>query len=74
MQQGTERANVTRLIRAMAVFVLIPTFTIGGVMLWDPETRSDHWLHAGGFAILAVASIIALLQAPRLAAHFVKEA
>jgi len=74
MGEGSERGNVTRLIRAMAVFMLIPTFTIGGVMLWDPETRSDHWLHAGGFAILAIASLVAIVQAPRLAARFVKEA
>jgi len=69
----TERRKVAHLIRYLAVFVLIPTFTIGVAMLWDPKTRSEHWLHASAFAVLAVAAILAIAQAPRLAARFVKE-
>lgn len=68
-----ERRNVTRLIRVLAVFVLVPTVSIGAVMLWDPQTRSEHVLHAGGFAILAAVAFVALLRAPWLAARFVKE-
>ncbi|MFO1533109.1 MAG: hypothetical protein ABR562_05345 [Thermoplasmatota archaeon] len=69
----SERKNVARLIRVLAVFVLVPTVTIGGVMLWDPATRSDHWLHASGFAVLAIVAVGALAQAPRIAARFVAE-
>jgi hypothetical protein len=71
-EAAIERRNVARLIRAVAGFVLVPTVTIGAVMLWDPQSRSDHWLHAGGFAVLALAALAALLQAPRLAERFVK--
>ncbi len=72
-EASAERRNVTRLIRVLAVFVLVPTLSIGGVMLWDPGTRSEHILHASGFAILAVLSVIAIVQAPRMAARFVHE-
>jgi uncharacterized membrane protein len=69
----SERTHVTRLLRAVAVFVLIPTFTIGLAMLWDEPSRREHWLHASMFALLAVAAIVVLVQAPRLAARWVKE-
>ena len=71
--ERTERHNVTRLVRVAAVFFLIPTVTIGGVMLLDPATRSDHWLHASGFALIAVLALLAFAIAPRIAAHFVAE-
>lgn len=71
-EAAAERRNVARLIRAVAVFILVPAVTIGAVLLWDPKTRSDHWLHAGGFAVLAIAAFVALAQAPRLAERFVK--
>ena len=69
----SERSNVARLIRVLCVFVVIPTLTIGGALLADPQSRNDHLLHAPGFAILAVVAAIAFLQAPRLAARFVPE-
>lgn len=67
-----ERRNVARLIRTVAAFVLVPTVTIGTVLEWDPQTRGEHWLHAGAFMLLAVAALVAMVQAPRLAARFVK--
>jgi Leu/Phe-tRNA-protein transferase len=66
-----ETAKVTRLIRMVALFVLVPTLSIGGIMLWDPQTRSEHYLHAGAFSILAVASLVVMARAPKIAKRFV---
>lgn len=71
-EAAAERRNVARLIRVVAACVLVPTVTIGAALLWDPKTRSDHWFHAGGFAVLAIAAFAALAQAPRLSERFVK--
>jgi hypothetical protein len=67
----SERQNVTRLIRVLAIFVLVPTLTIGGSLIL--YSWQEHWLHASGFAVLAVAAVVAFAQAPRIAARFVAE-
>ncbi|HUR62037.1 MAG TPA: hypothetical protein VM286_06705 [Candidatus Thermoplasmatota archaeon] len=68
--QGDERANVTRLIRVLALFVAFPTVTIGlALMLFDPG--GDHLLHMGGFLVLGAVAIVAFAAAPRLAQKFV---
>jgi len=66
-----ERASVTRLIRAVCAFVLVPTVSIGAVLAL--YSWSDHWLHATGFGALSVAAVVAFARAPRLAARWVPE-
>lgn len=62
--------NLVLLIRMVALFVLVPTLTIGAVMLWDPGTRSEHWLHGGAFAVLAVLAVIVMAKAERIAKRY----
>lgn len=66
-----ERHKVTNLIRALAVFVAVPTITIGLAMYaWDPVT---HAMHMVGFLILGAIALVVLFVAPRLAARWVPE-
>lgn len=66
---ATERRNVTRLIRWIAMFVAWPSLTIGLAFLvfTDP---ADHWLHIAGLVPLGVAALVLFALAPRLAARF----
>ncbi len=67
----SERAKVANLIRWIAIFVSIPTITIGLVLyIYDPAA---HALHMGGFLILGAVSIVVVAIAPRLAARWVPE-
>ena len=64
-----EQVHLTRLVRALALFVFVPTATIGPVLLaygWDA-----HWMHASAFVILALASVVVAWKAPAIAARFV---
>ncbi len=66
-----ERANMTRLIRFVCLFVFVPTATISPALL--SFGFKDHWMHALSFAMLAVAALVVAWKAPGLAARFVKE-
>jgi uncharacterized membrane protein YfcA len=67
--QGSERGNVTRLIRFVALFVFVPTVTIGAaLMLYAP---GDHAFHMVAFLLLAVAAVLVWMTAPRLAEKWV---
>lgn len=64
-----ERARVALLIRWIAIFVAIPTFSIGLVLYaYDPKA---HGLHMVAFLILAALSGVVIALAPRLAARWV---
>ena len=64
-----ERAKVTVLVRWLAVFVAVPTITIGlALYAFDPAA---HAIHMVAFLILGALAIVALFNAPRLAARFV---
>ncbi|MES2155345.1 MAG: hypothetical protein V4510_09445 [bacterium] len=67
----SERAKVTNLIRCIAVFVSIPTITIGLVLyLYDPAA---HAYHMAAFLVLGAVSLVVVAVAPRLAARWVPE-
>ena len=71
MEDRTERGNVTRLIRFLAVFVAVPTVTIGlALMFYAP---GEHSIHMGMFLLLGAAAGVAFVIAPRLAERFVPE-
>ena len=64
----TERRNLTRLVRWIAMFVAWPSLTIGLAFLvfTDP---SDHWLHIAGLVPLGLAALVLFALAPRIAAR-----
>lgn len=67
-----EQQNVARLLRFVALFVGVPTISIGLVLyLFDPKA---HALHMVGFLILGGAAIVVFAVAPRLASRWVPEA
>jgi membrane protein YdbS with pleckstrin-like domain len=70
MDTSDERANMTRLIRVVAFFVFFPTATISPALL--TFGFRDHWMHASSFAILAVAALIVMWKAPKIAAKYVQ--
>lgn len=64
-----ERRRVANLIRWLAVFVAVPTVSIGLTLYaYDPVA---HALHMVGFLILGAASFVVMAIAPRLAARWV---
>ncbi len=66
---SVERGKVTNLIRWLAVFVAIPTVSIGLVLyMYDPVT---HGLHMVGFLILGAIAMVVLFAAPQLAERFI---
>jgi uncharacterized membrane protein len=66
-----ERQNVTRLIRFVALFVAVPTISIGVVLAL--YSWHDHWMHTSGFLLLGAAAILAAVVAPKLAERWVPE-
>ena len=72
IDEPTERANVRRLIRWVAMFVAWPSLSIGLAFLvfTDP---SEHWLHIAGLVPLGIAACIVFALAPRLAKHWVPD-
>ncbi|MEA3191128.1 MAG: hypothetical protein QOD77_1710 [Thermoplasmata archaeon] len=66
-----ERAKVRNLVRFVALFVAVPTLTIGATMaVWDPVSHSWHMVL---FLILGAAALGVMALAPRLAARWVPE-
>lgn len=61
-----ERANVTRLLRWIAVFIAFPSLTIGLAFLvfTDP---GEHWLHIAGLIPLGIGALVVFAVAPNLA-------
>ncbi|MEK6975567.1 MAG: hypothetical protein AABY18_04400 [Candidatus Thermoplasmatota archaeon] len=72
LDEPHERANVTRLIRWVAMFVAWPSLSIGLAFLvfTDP---SEHWLHIAGLVPLGVAACVLFALAPRIAKHYVPQ-
>lgn len=63
-----EAQNIQRLIRAMSLFILVPSFTIGlALAMYDFEA---HWMHGGSFLLLSAASVVAFVMAPKLGKRF----
>lgn len=68
----SERQNIAPMIRVLSVFLLVPSLTIGSVILLF--AREGHELHGYSMTILSIVGVLALVLAPRIAARFVPDA
>lgn len=65
-----ETGNLRRLVRALALFIFVPTLSIGAALAaWDFDA---HWMHAGSFLLLSIASVFAWWKAEALARRLSK--
>lgn len=68
-----EAENITRLLRWVSVFIMIPALSISLAFLVLTEEWRDHVLHSFGFLVLGIAAIGLWFVAPRMAVRMAAE-